>query len=492
MTQMDKNTFCALLQQKNAPELCIDSRAVQAGDAFVALPSCVPNGVSGCEFIEAAIAKGAAYIVCPDTLNLAPFADKAVQFCALPNPRAALGELAACRYGTSALPFALIGITGTNGKTTSTYLLEHLFSRAGFSCGVIGTISTRWQGYTHTASMTTPDSVSLHKMFAQMRDAGTTHAFMEVSSHALDQHRVAALPFTGALLTNVTQDHLDYHTSIKNYFAAKSRLFTELPNNDKTCVINADDAWGQKLLAQLPDAIGFSLHGVTAGKNRMIYGQILENGTDGLHLAMNFAGQKWDLRSPLVGAFNAANLVGAQMMALSHGLSVDNLQTLRDFMGVSGRMERIPNAQGLDIFVDYAHTPDALMNVLTTLRTAGFKRIISVFGCGGNRDRTKRPLMGAVVQKYADAAVLTSDNPRHENPQAIMDEVRQGLGGSEGCLKECAESVDRKCAIEKALSMMQKGDALLVAGKGHEDYQIIGDTKIHFSDQEIIRAALNA
>ncbi|MFV0423348.1 UDP-N-acetylmuramoyl-L-alanyl-D-glutamate--2,6-diaminopimelate ligase [Oleidesulfovibrio sp.] len=473
-------TFDALAEKARVGllNIRIDSRKVEAGDIFVAMPG---TAVDGGTFIADALARGASFIVCKAAS--APANAGSASVLEVEDPRATLGLLAAERYGTTGIEFPVVGVTGTNGKTTCTYLLEHLFRSAGIVTGVLGTVSFRWPGYENPAPMTTPDNVFLHEMLGQMDNAGVQVAFMEVSSHALDQKRVSGVRFAGALMTNLTQDHLDYHGDMESYFTAKSRIFLELPEKGKACVVNADDPYGRRLLPQLEQGLGFSVQGNTVEGCQVLQGKILECGPEGLYLAMNLEGMEWELRSPLVGAFNASNLLGVQAMGLALGLPVETLKGLEGFMGVPGRMERIENDKGLHVFVDYAHTPDALENVLKALRAAGFARVIAVFGCGGDRDRTKRPLMGQAVCRHADIAVLTSDNPRTENPVAIMADVKPGLSDC----TEVVEEPDRKTALARALELARPGDAILVAGKGHEDYQVIGTEKIHFSDQETLR-----
>jgi UDP-N-acetylmuramoyl-L-alanyl-D-glutamate--2,6-diaminopimelate ligase len=308
---------------------------------------------------------------------------------------------------------------------------------------------------------------------------------MEISSHAVDQQRVGGVHFTGTIFTNLTQDHLDYHTDMESYYSAKAGLFLELPAPDKVCAVNSDDSYGRRLLRTYKTGIGFGLNGTQAGRSGLT-GEILSSGRGGLRLGMCFDGVRWELRSPLVGAFNASNLLGVQALCLGMGFSPDDLACLEDFRGVPGRLERIENPQGRHVFVDYAHTPDALINVLQALRAAGFIRIVVVFGCGGDRDRTKRPRMGEAAAKYADVVVLTSDNPRGEEPEAIMDDVLPGLKEARLVVRE----PDRREATRRALGMLGPDDALLVAGKGHEDCQIIGERRYPYSDQQVIREFL--
>ncbi|MBD5538729.1 MAG: UDP-N-acetylmuramoyl-L-alanyl-D-glutamate--2,6-diaminopimelate ligase [Desulfovibrio sp.] len=475
--------FEALLAAVRAGEREVraDSRAVRPGDIFVAVPG---ESVDGTRFIPQAVEAGAGIIVCrPGAAQGAGAAS--CHFIAHEDPREALWRLAAARWRTEDLPLRVVGITGTNGKTTTAALLEHLFTAAGHRVGVLGTVTYRWPGHSEAAPLTTPDPLSLHAMLARMADAGVDMVFMEVSSHALAQQRVSGVPFAGAAFTNLTQDHLDFHENMESYFKAKARLFLELPRAGKVMAVNADDPWGRRLLELCPDALSYGL-GRGAPGRRHLWGELLSSGTAGTQLRMRLDGEEWEVRSPLVGAFNAANLLTAQAMALELGLAPAAMGALEDFTGVCGRLERVDNPRGLHVFVDYAHTPDALVNVLTALRGAGFARIVTVFGCGGNRDRTKRPLMGEAVARHADVAVLTSDNPRNEEPEAILQDVLPGLAGA----REVVVEADRRAATARALAMLGPEDALLIAGKGHEDYQIIRGVKHHYSDQEVVRELL--
>ena len=468
-------------------EVRADSREVGKGDIFVAVPGASEDGA---RFVPAAVEAGAAAVVCrPEVTaavgDAAAAAGHACTAVACDDPREALWRLAQARYHTETLPLTVLGVTGTNGKTTCAYLLEHLFSSLGHKVGVLGTVNYRWPGHMESAPLTTPGPLAVHSMLAAMSAAGADTAVMEVSSHALEQQRVGGVPFAGALFTNLTQDHLDFHPDMLSYFKAKARLFLEVPRDDKAMSINADDEWGRRLLELCPSALSYGLHEGLPGQ-RHLRGELLSAGTDGCHLRMTLGRESWELHSPLVGAFNASNLLAVQALALELGLKPDQLAVLAGFMGVCGRLERVPNPQGLHVFVDYAHTPDALINVLKALRGAGFRRIVAVFGCGGNRDRTKRPLMGQAVARYADVAVLTSDNPRFEDPEAILRDVLPGLADA----RETVVEVDRRTATARALELLGPDDALLIAGKGHEDYQIIQGVKHHYSDQEVVRELL--
>lgn len=467
------------LEKKHMP-ICIDSRKVEKGCVFVALPG---SSVDGGLFIPDAVSRGAAYVVCRQ--NEVEYCGSAIPI-VVDDPRYTLGKLARIFYDTGNLSMPIIGVTGTNGKTTITYLLEYLFRTKGNRTGVIGTIAYRWPGFSKEAPLTTPQCLDLHAMLAQMQVDKTEIVFMEVSSHALDQRRIAGISFKGVIFTNLTQDHLDYHKDMKEYFHAKARLFFEYPSKNKVMVASMDSQWGRKLAKLVPEIIGFGFKNKPTQVSNYLFGKILSSSRAGLHLQMSFKDKVWELCTPLVGAHNAENLLAVQAISLQLGLTPEDFYCFEKFTGVPGRLERIVNKKQLDIFVDYAHTPDALINVLSALRNVGFKRIITVFGCGGNRDKAKRPLMGKAVAKLSDVAVLTSDNPRNEDPELIMADVLPGLKKA----KQIITEPDREKAIRQALELLSPGDALLVAGKGHECTQQIGFMKYPFSDQSVIRKIL--
>jgi len=497
VTQTDMATVLALAEKPGAT-LCTHSGEAGKGDIFVSLPKAASTGLNGPDYTDAqqyltrAVCAGVSHIICTQSVFDAAGVEEAATgplgVTVVDDPRTALGELAKAHYKTDRSSIGILGITGTNGKTTSTYLLEAIVKAAGKTPGVVGTVEYRWPGHEEVSPLTTPDCLRLHSMLASMWAAGVDTAIMELSSHSIDQNRVAGLSFAGAIFTNLTQDHLDYHRDMEDYFSAKAKLFTSrekggLASLDTALVVNLDDTYGERLFVANDAIIGFSLQ---RGGDRVVHGTILEQGRDGLHLRMAYAGDSWELRSPLVGAFNAANLMGVQALTLALGFGRKPLQALESFAGVPGRLERVNNPQGLSIFVDYAHTPDALQKALQALRGAKFERIVTVFGCGGNRDRTKRPLMGKTAATLSDVVVVTSDNPRREDCLAILADIRLGLGGARNVIEE----VDRKKAIGLALDVLKPGDALLIAGKGHEPYQIIGDTKYPFSDQQVVREYL--
>lgn len=452
-----------------------DSRNISPGDIFIAISG---NEINGADFIADAIARGASDIVCQEQFkNIIPDSFKG-NIILHADPRQALGELAAARYGTGNLPLTIIGLTGTNGKTTSAFLLEHIFKSAGKRVGVIGTVNYRWPGNLIPAPLTTPDALTLHEIISKMNKSGVEVVIMEVSSHALVQNRVGGLSFAGALFTNLTQDHLDFHKNMEEYFRAKAKLFYEVPRDTKKMAINFDDEHGARLIKNFPHACSFGMSDKGEGH---LKGAILSHTQKGMSLAMKYGNKEWVINTPLVGEFNAMNLLGVQALALQFG--IDDFSSLESFTGVCGRLERVETPENFHIFVDYAHTPDALVKALKALRGAGFKKIITVFGCGGNRDKTKRPLMGEAVARHSDVAILTSDNPRYEDPNSIINDVLPGLSAS----PEVYVEADRKMATALGISLLDNNSALLIAGKGHEDYQIINGQKYHYSDQETVR-----
>ncbi|MBU1001985.1 MAG: UDP-N-acetylmuramoyl-L-alanyl-D-glutamate--2,6-diaminopimelate ligase [Proteobacteria bacterium] len=455
-----------------------DSRAVRPGEVFVAIPGANADAAA---FVPDAVARGAAYVVARSADQM-PAGTRA-KLILHDHPRRALGELAAAYFKTPDKGLTVIGVTGTNGKTTISYMLEHLLVQAGHKVGVIGTVSYRWPGFTLEARLTTPDCWQLHELIANMAGSGVDTVVMEVSSHALDQDRVWGLDFDVAVLTNVTQDHLDYHGNMDSYFRAKAKLFEVMSKPGKVAVLNGDDSYGRMLLQRYNPSIGFGLRYPNVGQGPGLSGAIKSMDSSGLVLKMRFGDETWELSSPLIGRHNASNLLAVQGVGLALGLKPKKLKSLEKFMGVPGRLERIANARGLNIFVDYAHTPDALDNVLSGVRELDFKRLLCVFGCGGNRDKAKRPLMAEAVCRHADVAVLTSDNPRLEDPLEIISDVRPGLGGC----AEIIEEPDRRQAIAKAIAEMSQGDVLIVAGKGHETYQDIGGQRFPFNDAQVIR-----
>lgn len=457
---------------RNGTGLRTHSSRVQAGDVFVALSG---TKVDGARFIDDAVARGARVVVHGPAAAVAP--REGVAFVPVADPAKALGLLARAAFGTEDRLPRVIGVTGTNGKTTTAHLVHHLLGENNIPAGLIGTVRCSWPGTDIAASMTTPDCLNLHELVGRMTRDGVECLVMEVSSHALDQQRLAGLPVEVGIFTNLTQDHLDYHGDMERYFEAKARLFLG-EERCATGLVNMDDEYGRRLKAARPDLLGFGIEAADA----QLRAEIRSFGSWGMQLAVSHGDAGFELKTPLVGRHNAYNLLSAMGAGLLLGLDVEALQCLAHAVGAPGRLERVPNDRSLDIFVDYAHTPDALEKVSVALKAMGFARLITVFGCGGDRDATKRPLMGRAVACHADVVVVTSDNPRTEDPESILDQIEPGLNGAGQVLREA----DRRKAIGLAIDTMRPGDALLIAGKGHEDYQIVGTEKRHFSDFEAV------
>ncbi|HCF59518.1 MAG TPA: UDP-N-acetylmuramoyl-L-alanyl-D-glutamate--2,6-diaminopimelate ligase [Myxococcales bacterium] len=469
-----------------------DSRQAGPGALFFALAGV---NADGARFAREAVEKGAVAVVSEGPL--AALGEPAALLQA-EAPRRAMALAAANFFGRPARALTMLGVSGTNGKTTTAYLAEAMLAAAGERPGVVGTVSYRFGGRELPAPNTTPESTRLQELLAQMRDAGTTSVAMEVSSHALAQERAFGIAFTSAAFTNLTRDHLDYHGDMESYFAAKRRLFLELLSGVAT--VNADDPYGVRLLDELTRegrvAWGFSARGQSAE----IYSPDARFGIEGIEGTLVTPRGQAAFGSRLVGAHNLENILAATGLLLGAGFELESVvQGLAALENVPGRLERV-SSRGLHLFVDYAHTDDALAHALAALRPLTAGRLLCVFGCGGDRDKGKRPLMGAAAAKGADLVVVTSDNPRTEEPQSIIDQILPGLaeagahrlafeearGGARGFLVES----DRRQAIELAVSLAREGDVVLLAGKGHEDYQIVGTTKQHFDDREEARRAL--
>ncbi|WP_072007979.1 UDP-N-acetylmuramoyl-L-alanyl-D-glutamate--2,6-diaminopimelate ligase [Picosynechococcus sp. NKBG042902] len=462
--------------------LASNSQAVMPGDLFIGLPG---TRVDGGEFWQGAIEAGAiAAVVSPEALEKFP-ATKGECVIPVADPVIACAEIANLFYNKPTASLKLVGVTGTNGKTTTSHLIEYFLQAAQQPTALIGTLYTRWPGYEKIATHTTPFAIDLQKNFAAALEAGNTHAVMEVSSHALHQNRVKGCQFDVAVFTNLTQDHLDYHPTMEDYFQAKALLFNEEYCHGRA-VVNLDNPYGDRLAHKLGEkAWGYSLQDAAADlyMDRLIY---TATGVQGrLKTPMGTV----EFTSPLVGQFNLENVMAAIGAGLALGLDLNQMITcLPQFQGVPGRMERVVVAEDQDIsvIVDYAHTPDSLENLLKASRPFIAKKMICVFGCGGDRDRTKRPLMGKIAATQSDWAVVTSDNPRTEDPKQILADVVEGIPENIQFLVEA----DRATAIQRAILEAQPGDGVLIAGKGHEDYQILGTEKIHFDDREEARKAL--
>ncbi len=456
--------------------LTLDSRQVEPGYCFIALPGAL---LDGRDYVRQAVENGAVLILHDDRYPLSgPLCGPVVA--AVSDLRKRLACLAAGFYGLPEKVFKLIGVTGTNGKTTVSWLLERLLSGPA-SCGLIGTIAHRVGEKRYAARNTTPDLLSLYRMLAEMREAGLSRAVMEVSSHALDQGRVEGLEFQTAVFTNLTRDHLDYHKTMENYFQVKSRLFSGL-KEENTAVLNYDDPYGRDL-GRLTPARVFSY--AIADPEADYRAEDIRINADGTGFNLIYPNGALGLFSPLVGRHNVYNLLAACAAASAAGIPLEEVSgRIAGLPQVPGRMERFDLARDVRVFVDYAHTPDALANVLSALRQLNPQRLHVVFGCGGDRDRGKRPRMGDVAAGLADTVTLTSDNPRNEDPGEILNEIVSGFSAGFTGYRIIE---DRESAIRTACEQAGPGDFVLVAGKGHENYQIFRDRTVRFDDREIVK-----
>ncbi|MCP9886622.1 UDP-N-acetylmuramoyl-L-alanyl-D-glutamate--2,6-diaminopimelate ligase [Cyanobium sp. ATX 6A2] len=480
----------AALDATQVQRLSCDSRRVGPGTLFVGLPG---TQVDGGRFWRRALADGAvAAVIGPAAAAVEPpAAHDPVLVVAEPVARWA-GLLAAAFWGQPSQRLGLIGVTGTNGKTTTTHLIEHLATASGRPAALFGTLVNRWPGHSVTAQHTTGFADLLQMQLAQAADRGAGIAAMEVSSHALYQQRVAGCRFAGAVFTNLTQDHLDYHPSMEAYFEAKALLFTEpllAADGRPRAVVNSDDSWGARLAQRLgPVCWRSSLQ--DPGAELFIDELVMES--QGVSGRLRTPLGEGRFRSPLVGRFNLMNLLQAVGALQQQELPLESLlEGLASFRGVPGRMERVLVGSGEGrpaVLVDYAHTPDGLQNALQACRPFTHGQLICVFGCGGDRDRSKRPQMGAIAAGLADRVVVTSDNPRTEDPGRILDDVVAGIPDGTDLQVEG----DRAAAIAAAIAAAAPDDLVLIAGKGHEDYQILGTTKVHFDDREQAEQALRA
>jgi UDP-N-acetylmuramoyl-L-alanyl-D-glutamate--2,6-diaminopimelate ligase len=459
--------------------LCYDSRDAGLGSLFVAIRG---NVVDGHSFIEQAIDRGAVAIVAEE-----PGLTQRVTHVQVSDSRDALARLAAVFHSNPSKRLRMIGVTGTNGKTTTTYLIKHLLERASQRTGLIGTVSYEIGERVLPASRTTPESLDLQSILAQCVDAGCANVVMEVSSHALELERVDGISFLVAIFTNLTQDHLDFHRGMKEYFEAKAKLFASLRGGEgkhRTAVINVDDAYGQQLVARLSRDLPIITYGMGARADFRASNFKIES--TGTSYQLDAKGKSFLIRVPLIGRFNIYNSLAALATVQALGLDLrPAVLALARAPQVPGRLEAVPAKRQFQIFVDYAHTEDALLNVIKTCRDLNPNRLIVVFGCGGNRDKGKRPLMGAVADHSADYSIITSDNPRKEDPAQIIRDIETGFRS-----KRFESIIDRREAITRAIQLAQPRDILLIAGKGHEKYQEFADRTIPFDDIEVASRAL--
>lgn len=457
-----------------------DSRALTAGSLFVCIAGAT---VDGHAFLQQAKERGAVAALVEQEIAAPPAGLTLVR---VADTRDAVKRIAPFFFDYPSRKLRMIGITGTNGKTTTTYLLKSILNRAGYQVGVIGTIQNLIGERKVPASNTTPDVIDLQRLLAEMVDCKMDYVVMEVSSHALALERVAGCEFDTAVFTNMTQDHLDFHQTFDNYLAAKQRLFTLLADgatkSNKTAIINMDDPAG----TAMANACSVTTRG---------YG--IKQAADFMALSpqVEAAGTRFTLKSPqgemelqlkITGFFNVYNVLGAIGAACAEGIELQQIKlALEAFVSVPGRFELVDGGQDFSVIVDYAHTPDGLENILQTAKQIAKRRIIVVFGCGGDRDRTKRPIMGGMAARYGDIVIATSDNPRTENPARILEEIEVGIKPqlTDGKLYEKIE--DRRQAIGRAIALAKADDLVVIAGKGHEDYQILNTGKIHFDDKEV-------
>lgn len=474
--------------------LAYDSRTVQPGDLFIAVRGTSQDGHDYC---RDAVRKGAAGLVMEDWKE----PGSRITRIRVPDSREALSKLSARFYDYPYEKMDIIGITGTNGKTTTSYMIESILYASGASPGVIGTVSTRFGGRTRPASVTTPESLDLMRVMREMADEDVTHVILEVSSHALDQGRTRDCPFRVALFTNFSRDHLDYHTTMENYFKAKSRIFQDLHRGrhgkESVAVINMDDVKGKELLSFIRTRV------MTYGLDHRcdVRAETISSGKEGLRLRLFTPRGETEVTSSLIGNVNIYNILAAAASALALDIGLDAISRgIESLPGVPGRLESVKNPRGLSVVVDYAHTPDALLKAQETLAPIVQGRLITVFGCGGDRDRGKRSEMGLVAGKYSDIVIITSDNPRSEDPESIVSQIEAGMKQSGQIKREWSQGArgaasgyfieaDRREAIRKAVSMATEDDLILIAGKGHEDYQIIGSEKRFFDDRKEVVAA---
>lgn len=454
--------------------LAFDSRAVEQGNLFFALPG---SRDDGSRHALQAVERGAVAVVTQEELT-----GVTVPIVRVREAREIMAGIAATFYGNPSASLAVAGVTGTNGKTTTAWIIRHLCDAVGRACGLVGTIEYVLPGVVEAASRTTPESIDLQRMLGAMRDGGFKAASLEVSSHALIQHRVGGVEFDAAIFTNLTQDHLDYHRTMDEYFEAKSLLFTRLPlqaGKKGRAIINSDDRYGRRLLDRIASSVPAITYG--QGSNCAFRASNIRHAATGTTFQLDAKGRSYLVRTPLIGLFNVYNTLAALAAVSSMGVELRRaVAACATVPQVPGRLERVPGKKNFQAFVDYAHTPDALENVLRSLRQLGPNRILTVFGCGGDRDHSKRPLMAAAAEALSDRVIVTSDNPRSEDPMAILREVSKGFqdSGHEAY-------VDRESAIRRAVELASPGDFILVAGKGHEDYQETATGRHPFDDVKV-------
>ena len=459
--------------------LSCDSRLVEQGELFFALKGVHAEGGA---FVRHAVERGACGVVTDQEIP-----ETSIPIVRVPAAREAMADIANAYYGFPSSKLAVSGVTGTNGKTTTAWIIRHLCETIGRSCGLIGTIEYILPGISEPASHTTPESIDLQRMLARMRDGGFKAASLEVSSHALAQHRARGIEFDAAIFTNLTQDHLDYHRTMEEYFDAKTLLFTQIAAQTRKkprAIVNSDDRYGRRLL----DRIGsVSQTSFGQGSNCNYRASDIRYSATGTTFRLDAKGRSYLVRSPLIGLFNVYNTLAAMAGVAAMGLELRRVgAAVATIPQVPGRMQRVAVHRNFQAFVDYAHTPDALENVLKTLRLLSPARLITVFGCGGDRDHGKRPLMAAMAEEFSDLVILTSDNPRSEDPLAILREAERGFRRSGYEVR-----ADREAAIQRAVELAGANDMILVAGKGHENYQETATGRNPFDDVSVTARAMS-
>ncbi len=467
------------LSEIEITQLCYDSRQVRPGALFFALPG---ERIKGTAFVKDAIDRGAVAVVAEEGIL-----DIIVPVLRVPLARRAMGDIASCFYQFPSHSLAVCGVTGTNGKTTTTFLVRHLCEMSGRRCGLMGTVHYILPGVIEEAARTTPESVDLQEMMLRMREGGFKAVALEASSHAIVQERLRGTEFDVAIFTNLTQDHLDFHGTMEEYFKAKFLLFKNMSQQDKKrgkAVINIDDRYGRLLIDKLPSQLGMTTYGQSLHAD--FRASNIRFTAIGTQFSLEARGRSYLVRSPLIGLFNVYNALGALASATAMGLELRRaIKALETAPQVPGRLERLPGKQPFQVYVDYAHTPDALENVLRTLYQLKQGRLIVIFGCGGDRDRAKRPLMAVAAERYADEIIVTTDNPRTEDPMAIISDIKKGFRK-----KSFSSICNREEAIGEAIRRALPGDMIIIAGKGHENYQEVHGVKSPFDDLKVAKQAI--
>ncbi|MCH8028690.1 MAG: UDP-N-acetylmuramoyl-L-alanyl-D-glutamate--2,6-diaminopimelate ligase [Candidatus Dadabacteria bacterium] len=467
-----------------------DSTQVTDGGLFVAIKG---ENTDGHRFVVPALRSGAGAVVIEEPVETLPeeLRDNTTVI-RVADTKTALAKISSNFYGDPTSLLTLVGVTGTNGKTTVTYLLDSIWKEEGRNPGLLGTIETRFGDRSFPSPLTTPEATDLMKTFSEMIAGDTDCAVMEVSSHSLSRKRVDGCSFDACVFTNLSQDHLDYHGSMENYFKEKKRLFTELlPSSgkgDKYSIINTDDRFGERLAAE---SKGTMLSYSLSGSGADVFCLNTEADSTGITSTIATPWGKAVIKSELYGSHNMLNILAASTCALALGASLKSVEAgVNKVKKIHGRLERIETGRGFDVLIDYAHTPDALLNALKAVKPLTKGSVVLVFGCGGDRDPLKRPLMGRIGRELSDVLIITSDNPRTEDPQAIIDQIKSGFKGASNNEKPYYIISDRRDAITRAIELSKQGDTVLIAGKGHENYQILGTTRLPLDDREVAGTAL--